>query len=185
MANNKKKAVLEQNKKRGFSPISIGIIVILTAVIAFMIINTISDKPDQSSSSIASSFKPSPSSGSRFTQAEAENGLVALPLSQFDDGKARYFTYAAGEKNINFFVIKSSDGVLRAAFDTCDVCYAAKKGYRQEGDLMVCNNCGQRFPSNLINVEKGGCNPAPLNRKVEGDKLVISTADIEQGGWYF
>jgi uncharacterized membrane protein len=47
---------------------------------------------------------------------------------------------------------------------------------------MVCNNCGQRFPSVKINEIKGGCNPAPLNRKVVGDKLVIKVADIIEGG---
>ena len=29
---------------------------------------------------------------------------------------------------------------------------------------MVCNNCGQKFSSDLINEIKGGCNPAPLER---------------------
>ncbi len=81
--------------------------------------------------------------------------------------------------------MKSSDGVMRAAFDACDVCFREKKGYRQEGDVMVCNNCGQRFPSTKINVLKGGCNPAPLGRTVQGDSLVINASDIEQGGWYF
>ena len=36
---------------------------------------------------------------------------------------------------------------------------------------MVCNNCGQRFPSNLINEVRGGCNPSPLERTIEEDEL--------------
>jgi uncharacterized membrane protein len=50
---------------------------------------------------------------------------------------------------------------------------------------MVCNNCGQRFPSERINVEKGGCNPAPLDRTVDGSDLVIKINDIEGGKKYF
>jgi uncharacterized membrane protein len=47
---------------------------------------------------------------------------------------------------------------------------------------MVCNNCGQRFPSVKVNVIKGGCNPAPLNRTVVGDNLMIKVSDILEGG---
>jgi uncharacterized membrane protein len=75
--------------------------------------------------------------------------------------------------------------VIRAAFDTCDVCYPEKKGYRQEGDFMVCNNCDQKFRTDLINVVKGGCNPAPLQRELQGDQVVIRLAALEEGSWYF
>jgi uncharacterized membrane protein len=50
---------------------------------------------------------------------------------------------------------------------------------------MVCNNCGQMFPSVKINVIKGGCNPAPLDRQVVDDYLVLRAADIETGAYYF
>jgi uncharacterized membrane protein len=50
---------------------------------------------------------------------------------------------------------------------------------------MVCRNCGQRFASVKVNEIKGGCNPAPLERTVVGNKLVIKTADILQGVQYF
>jgi uncharacterized membrane protein len=50
---------------------------------------------------------------------------------------------------------------------------------------MVCNNCGLKFDSNNINEVKGGCNPAPLGRQVDGDELVINIDDIENGRWYF
>ena len=85
---------------------------------------------------------------------------------------------------VTYFVLKSSDGVIRAAIDACDVCYRAGKGYTQEGDYMVCENCGQRFASTRINVVKGGCNPAPLNRVVKGSNLIIKIADINQNSWY-
>ncbi len=123
---------------------------------------------------------------SGFSPVSAEAGQVKIPISAVSDNMAHYYTYKSSKgQSLNFFVLKSSDGVIRAAFDACDVCYKEKKGYRQEGDVMVCNNCGQRFPSTKINELKGGCNPAPLNRTVEGDSLVIQTTDIEQGSWYF
>ncbi len=111
--------------------------------------------------------------------------LVTYPVSAFDDGKARHYEFKAGEKTIRYFIIKSADGVIRAAFDACDVCWPAGKGYVQDGDVMVCRNCGRRFASHLVNEVQGGCNPAPLNRAIEGDHLVITRADILKGAGYF
>ena len=46
-----------------------------------------------------------------------------FPLSTFDDYKAHYYTYMHEEQAIKFFILKSADGVVRAAFDACDVCW--------------------------------------------------------------
>jgi uncharacterized membrane protein len=119
------------------------------------------------------------------TKAISGTNEVQIPISNVDDGLAHFYYYDSGGVRVQYFVLKSSDGVIRAAFDTCDVCYDAKKGYHQEDNLMVCNNCGQEFESTRINIEKGGCNPAPLNRSENGDNLVININDIESGKWYF
>ena len=111
---------------------------------------------------------------------------VTHPVKLFDDGRARHFQLDTEEGlSIRYFVIKSSDGVIRAAFDACDVCWPSGKGYYQEGDYMVCRNCGKRFASVKVNEIKGGCNPAPLNRQVDGDNLVIQVKDILDGRQYF
>ena len=116
---------------------------------------------------------------------EPVNGELKIPVAQVNDGKAHHFDVMADDgTKVTFFVLKSSDGVIRAAIDACDVCYKAGKGYYQEGDNMVCINCGQRFASNRINIVKGGCNPAPLNRVVNGDNLVIKMKDINSNSWY-
>jgi uncharacterized membrane protein len=110
---------------------------------------------------------------------------VTFPASLFDDGKARHFQHVAGKFTIKYFILKSSDGIIRAAFDACDVCWPAGKGYYQDGDVMVCRNCGRRFASVLVNEVKGGCNPAPLNRNVVNGKVVIQVKDILEGKQYF
>lgn len=124
-------------------------------------------------------------SGGKYQTIKAHNGKVQIPVKKIKDNKAHYFSYTDHGATIHFFVIKSSDGVIRAAFDACDVCYHAKKGYAQDGDFMVCNNCGMRFHSTRINVVKGGCNPAPLKRKIVDKHLVIATSDILSGGHFF
>lgn len=117
--------------------------------------------------------------------SENSASQISLPAALFEDGKARYFQHVAGEFNIKFFVLKSSDGIIRAAFDACDVCWPAGKGYYQDGDDMVCRNCGRRFASVLVNEVKGGCNPAPLNRRLENGKVIIEVKDVLDGRQYF
>lgn len=115
----------------------------------------------------------------------ADTEQVTFPVSMFADGKARHFEHRNGSHTVRFFVLKSSDGIIRAAFDACDVCWPAGKGYYQDGDYMVCRNCGRRFASVLVNEVKGGCNPAPLKRSINGDQLVIRVKDILEGSQYF
>lgn len=114
------------------------------------------------------------------------NGAFQFPASAFADGKAQYFVYKHSPSQwIRFFIVKSTDGVVRAAFDACDVCFRNKKGYVQQGPFMVCVNCGLKFKTNKINEIKGGCNPAPLNRSVNGANLVITQRDMLSGLRFF
>jgi len=118
--------------------------------------------------------------------ASGKPDRVVHPVVLFNDGKAKHFEYRSDQGPvIRYFIIKSSDGVIRAAFDACDVCWQAGRGYFQKGDYMVCRNCGRRFASILVNEVKGGCNPAPLQRRIEGDDVVIEARDILAGVSYF
>ena len=110
---------------------------------------------------------------------------ITYPVSLFADGHARHFNYQDGDITVKFFILQSSDGIIRAAFDACDVCWPAGRGYYQDGDHMVCRNCNRRFASVLVNEVKGGCNPAPLTRSISGDQVVIKIADILDGKPYF
>ena len=110
---------------------------------------------------------------------------LRIPLGELSS-TAKFYDYTLpGNKKMRFFALKSSDGVYRAALDACDTCYHAKKGYHQEGDDMVCNNCGLHFHSAQVNEVHGGCNPVGLPRQVEGDSLIIKTSDLEARQQYF
>ena len=162
----KKAAVLgNQNTKKGaVTYAAIGVTVILVLVVAVLF------------------FKKDGQSSEKITAATE----VSYPVALFQDGKAKHFDLADSDGTvIKYFILKSSDGVIRAAFDACDVCWPSGKGYYQDGDVMVCRNCGRRFASVKINEVKGGCNPAPLKRTITGDKLVIQTSDILAGRQYF
>jgi uncharacterized membrane protein len=114
-----------------------------------------------------------------------ESRDIRISLSDLG-GTAKFFDYKLSDnKPVRFFVIKSSDGVYRAALDACDMCYHAKKGYHQEGDDMICNNCGLHFHSSQINEVHGGCNPVGLPRTIEGNQIVIKASELESRGGYF
>jgi uncharacterized membrane protein len=111
---------------------------------------------------------------------------VIYPVKAFQNGDARFYSYPAGNGvTVKYFILKSSDGVIRAAFDACDVCWREGKGYEQKGDFMICRNCGRRFASVRINEVQGGCNPAPLARSIRGESVVLQVKDIMEGGKYF
>ena len=121
----------------------------------------------------------SPLPNKQYPTIKAENDEIRIPTSIFEDRKAHFYSTTLPDgKPINFFILKSSDGVIRAAIDACDVCYAASKGYHEEGDDLVCNNCGLHFLSNKVNEVKGGCNPSPLTRTVAGNSVVIKISDL-------
>ncbi|MGE5284616.1 MAG: Fe-S-containing protein [Actinomycetota bacterium] len=130
-------------------------------------------------------FSKSPAERAKAAGVVETAEAVRIPLKALYSGKALFLSLESGGRQYYYFALKSRDGAYRAALDACDVCFASNRGYRQEGDLMVCNNCGQTFPSNRVAEIKGGCNPHPLARRVEGQDLVIRKADIFARGEYF
>jgi len=130
-------------------------------------------------------FKKSPAEKAKAAGVVETADAVKIPLKTLDSGNALFLSLESGGRQLQYFALKSRDGAYRAALDACDVCFQSNRGYRQEGDLMVCNNCGQTFPSNRIGEIKGGCNPHPLARRIEGQYLVIGKANIAERKDYF
>ena len=173
----KKEAVMgDDQKKGGVMPIIIGVVLVVAVAGGYTLYTQLGG---------ASAPVVTAAVSEADTGAAAASGLVSYPVSLFADGQAKHFDFKDGDQTIRYFVIKSADGVIRAAFDACDVCWPAGKGYYQEGDFMVCRNCGRKFASTLVNEVQGGCNPAPLKRTVENDMLVIHPDDIRAGAAYF
>ncbi len=86
-----------------------------------------------------------------------------------------------------FVVISPSSGGIRVAFDACDVCWAAYKGYMQVGANMRCNNCGNTYGIEGLGTSNtgGGCWPGFLPRTVDATDVIINISDIEGGAHYF
>jgi uncharacterized membrane protein len=122
----------------------------------------------------------------KYEKVKANNGIIILPVVKLADGKARFYKFEDGGTPIAFFVVKASDGTVRAAFDACDVCYRSHKGYEQQGDKMNCNNCNQKFAINRLGPSaSGGCNPGYLPHQQNGGTISIKVSDLKNGTKYF
>lgn len=111
-----------------------------------------------------------------------ENEEIKLDSLIFNDNQARFYNVALTDsKIIYFFVVKDKNGIYRAAANACAVCFKTYKGFRQEGNEIVCNNCGNRYPIEKIATEKGGCNPGPINPNLEvnNGEIIVKQADLE------
>ena len=98
--------------------------------------------------------------------------------------QAKFYTYQAGNTGMEVLAVKAQDGSIRTAFNTCQVCYSSGRGYyEQEGEELICQNCGNRFNINDVEVIRGGCNPVPIfeeNKSEDGTDIVIAESFLEQ-----
>lgn len=91
---------------------------------------------------------------------------------------ASFFPLEVDGTAMEVIAVRASDGTIRTAFNTCQVCYDSGRGYYvQSGDYLVCQNCGNRFSMDQVEIESGGCNPWPIfaeSKTVTADEISIS-----------
>ena len=185
MHNEKKARVLAGEKKSPKTAVIIS--VVFAAVVAgWLIYNNTSgarslDRPMQGTAGASREGNKH----LRYTPVSAENGEVKVQIGALQGSTASYFVYNANGKDVKFFVLKASDGTVRLALDACTACNHAKLGYRQNGEAMVCNNCGMSFRSTDVGNISGGCSPIPLRNSQDGKMLVVKAKDLEEGTKYF
>lgn len=122
----------------------------------------------------------------KYEKVKASNDFVTITAVKLADGKAHFYKFGENGKEIAFFAVKAADGSYKTAFEACDACYKAKKGYEQAGDKMNCKNCNQKFAiSRLGPNASGGCNPGYLPHQLSGSSIIIKTSDIKAGARYF
>ncbi len=111
-----------------------------------------------------------------YDTASAGGGLV-IPKGEITE-TAKFYPYKAGGTEMEVIAVKAGDGTIRTAFNTCQVCFDSGKGYyKQQGDVLVCQNCGNSFNADQVEKIKGGCNPVPIaeeNKKDDGANITIS-----------
>jgi uncharacterized membrane protein len=109
-------------------------------------------------------------------------GQVRISLAGLSPSRVRFYRFLnAGNQEVKFFVGRDGAGEVQVAFDADEVCAKSKRGFRHEGEWMVCNKCDKSFRLSETNAGGGGCRPIPLEHRVEGGELVIAEADVLKG----
>lgn len=121
--------------------------------------------------------------------SKASTGGDLTILKSEISSTVKFYPYKVGKTNMEVMAVKASDGTIRTAFNTCQVCYDSGRGYyKQQGNVVICQNCGNQFKLDQIEKIKGGCNPIPIttdNKKDDGTNIVISGAFIEENKEFF
>ena len=102
--------------------------------------------------------------GSKQTSAKEipQDGALEIPVSELSE-KIQIYSFTVDGLNMEVLAAKDADGTVRTAFNTCQVCNGSRKAYfKEEGDHVVCQNCGNSFGKEDVGVLSGGCNPYPI-----------------------
>lgn len=102
---------------------------------------------------------------------------------------AKFYKYKSGNVNMEVMAVKATDGSIRTALNTCQICYDSGRGYyTQQGSYMVCKNCGNKFNLDQIEKIKGGCNPVPIlaeDKTETVDTITISSTYLDTQKSFF
>lgn len=126
--------------------------------------------------------------GSDNVQNESEGAVEAtladgnLQVAQTSLGaQVAFIDYDSNGTAMQVMLYKDSDGTVHGALNTCQVCAGSPYAYfEQEGNEVVCQNCGNHFAVEAIGDVHGGCNPVPLELSEDGDQVLIETASLDE-----
>lgn len=105
----------------------------------------------------------------------AQNGEVRIPVSELSDSTLHFYSADLGNTTVRFMVVHEANDQYVTALDACQIC--GSKGYKQEGQNVVCRNCGAVIYIPSIG-QKGGCNPIPVKSRVEGGTVIVNLTDL-------
>ena len=168
------------------------LISMLTGAMAILISGCSNNSTSQSTKTTSTSADTQAASSENTTASDiattadgsAENvtsikkgGYLAIPIADLSQTASFYKADLDGTE-IELVALKDSKGNLRTAFNACQVCYSSGKGYYvQDGNYLVCQNCGNSFTIDQVGIASGGCNPWPIldsDRTVTDDEIQIS-----------
>lgn len=115
--------------------------------------------------------------------ASQDGADLVIPVSDISE-KVTFYPVEIDGTKMEVLAVKAPDGSIRTAFNTCQVCYDSGRGYyKQDGDVLVCQNCGNRFSMDQVEVVSGGCNPVPIlpeNKIVDDESITIPYALLNE-----
>jgi uncharacterized membrane protein len=108
---------------------------------------------------------------------------VVIPVAEVGENAVFYPVDVDGSR-LEVIAVRAPDGSIRTVFNTCQSCYRSGRGfYKQEGTVLVCQNCGKRFRMSRLETSSGGCNPVPIfppMKKVTSETITVPLAVLKE-----
>lgn len=156
MKNNQKNKKGTKASKKNNNLILGVVAVIVIGIAAFTFLNSGNDKIDLTEQTKSTAIS-----------ATDENDNMVINVADVTE-TANFYAYDKLGTYMEVLAVKAPDGTVRTAFNTCQVCYSSGRGYYiQEGNVLVCQNCGNRFKMDEVEVARGGCNPVPIFKEMK------------------
>jgi len=114
------------------------------------------------------------------------SGQIRIKIAQVNDGKLHRYAMVTDDGHVvRFFLVNRSLGQgnkIGVVYDACMLC--GDMGYLQEKNEIICIACNVRIFLPSIG-KAGGCNPIPLAHNIQGDEVVVTSAELDKGARYF
>lgn len=172
-----------KNNKKKFKTVHIAAGLIVVMATGFLIKDFISDKDsfnEESENSFSLEKVEKVILNKEVPATINEKGDVVIKIADISE-EATFYQLNSGGIDMALFAVKASDGTIRTAFDTCQICNGSPFAYfNQYEDQFQCQNCGNYYRRDMIEQERGGCNPVPImeNEKVVTAEEIIIPAEI-------
>lgn len=93
-----------------------------------------------------------------------ENGDLEISAEALSSDDAAIISYNSDGTDMELLAVKSDDGTINVAFNTCQVCNGSPKAYFvQKNGKLVCQNCGNKFSLSSVGASAMGCNPISIS----------------------
>ncbi|MEG2018841.1 MAG: DUF2318 domain-containing protein, partial [Clostridium sp.] len=175
------------NSKKGGN---VNTLIIVIAIIGIALVGYVllggknDDNTEKSNKNSNNSSSKNSSDASESEYAKLEDIVPGIEINTEElSSKAKFYPYESDGIAMEVLALKATDGSVRVTFNTCQVCYPSGRGYYiQEGDELVCQNCGNRFPQDAVGITRGGCNPVPIDNEFkaeDGSNIIIDKTFLD------
>jgi len=162
-------------------PVIAGVVVV--AAVAAVAVTRFAGSGNGEEQSVSNSSTSDAQTTDTQTADNQSTGTIVIDTGEIG-GTASYYDYDADGTTVEVLAVTASDGAVRLALNTCQVCQGSPYAYFvQEGDSFICQNCGNAFSRDDIGLEAGGCNPVPVTEEYyeESDGVItISSNFLEE-----
>lgn len=129
-----------------------------------------------------------PKDADALTQPETVQADLVIPVAEVSE-EVGFYPVTVDGTQLEVLAVKASDGSLRTAFNTCQVCFGSGRGYYKQTEKgLQCQNCGNTFSTDQVEIEAGGCNPWPIfseNKTVSEDSITIGLSFLQESAKIF